>query len=657
MFEGRDGEIASSGQEPITPFHLAIKTDINGEKVILRRKDDLVLEDKDDLKRRQPLSFREFSQEVAQATGIDLYLEYREERKKKLSKDLEADPENAILKQRIDELGNSEGRRETSLGFQQTYAFDLRNEAETPDKYINLLGGTISVAKPWPIRFWMGAWDADALSGYMKGTLEVPFVPAKPEYTSQQKPQESLKFISLKEPLDLDNPDTQKFLENLQGNILKAHARRYAAHLLLRFNSDNIAAARTWIADFAKNNLTSAQKQREAANEWQKRRQAGDTTEGELFAMFLLSAAGYRALKFKDRDIPVDSAGSFLRGMKRPRRWLNDPDPNLWDEPYNGEIHSMIILAHENHERLQVEVEAVQNELRAFCEVVHLEEGERRFDEGRSIEPFGFTDGISQPRLIKQDIKDEIVERGNLNWDPAAPLDLVLVEEPGGHNSYGSFMVFRKLEQNVKVFKKATTELAEKLNVDKEKAGALAVGRYKDGTPLIPTQVNVAGILPNDFNFMDDQEGKVCPFHAHIRRMNPRGDLATFNVNIGTSDLSSLAFERSKRIVRHSIPYDHRADRSEENPETGVGLLFMCFQSSLDHFEIQQNAANSENFPREQEANGIDAIIGRSTDPDDPSAQSWGDIKFAMANFVTLKGGEYFFVPSLSFLTRLAETI
>jgi serine protease AprX len=653
VFEGRDGDIAPSGLEPIMPFRLKIKTKINGETVILQREDNLALENKDDLKRRQAQSLREFSKEVAQATGINLYLQYREERRKKLLQDLETDRDNTALTRRINELGNSKGRRETSLGFQQTYKFDLRNEAQTPNEYTDVLGGTFSAAKPWPIRFWMGAWDADALSGYIKGSVEIPFVPAKHECFI---PQESLKFISLKEPLDLNNPDAQKFLEDLQGNILKSHGRRYAAHLILRFNSENVAVVRTWIADFAKNNVTSAQKQREATDEWKKRRQSGDTTEGELFAMFLLSAAGYRALEFKDSDIPVDPAGSFLRGMKRPRKWLNDPTPSLWDKPYNDEIHSIIILAHENYEHLQVEVEAVQNELRAFCEVVHLEEGERKFDEGRSIEPFGFTDGISQPRLIKQDIEEEIEERGNLNWDPAASLDLVLVEEPGDNNSYGSFMVFRKLEQNVKGFKEAIKELAGKLGVDEQEAGALAVGRYKNGAPLIPTKVNKTETLSNDFNFMDDREGKVCPFQAHIRRTNPRGDLDTFQVRIGTTELSRLAFERSKRIVRHGIPYDHRTDQSEENPEIGVGLLFMCFQSSLDQFEIQQNAAHSENFPREQKYDGVDAIIGRSIDPNHPLKQSWGEIKFAMTDFVKLKGGEYFFAPSLPFLKKLTET-
>jgi hypothetical protein len=28
------------------------------------------------------------------------------------------------------------------------------------------------------VRFWMGGWDGDLMRGYLKGWLDVPFVPA-----------------------------------------------------------------------------------------------------------------------------------------------------------------------------------------------------------------------------------------------------------------------------------------------------------------------------------------------------------------------------------------------------------------------------------------------------------------------------------------------
>ncbi len=48
----------------------------------------------------------------------------------------------------------------------------------------------------------------------------------------------------------------------------------------------------------------------------------------------------------------------------------------------------------------------------------------------------------------------------------------------------------------------------------------------------------------------------------------------------------------------------------------------------------------------------MDAVIGQHPDP---LPQRWFGVAFSMANFVTLRGGEYFFAPSITFLTGLAD--
>ena len=35
-------------------------------------------------------------------------------------------------------------------------------------------GATLDLDEPWPLRAWLGAWDADALCGFAKGRLEIP---------------------------------------------------------------------------------------------------------------------------------------------------------------------------------------------------------------------------------------------------------------------------------------------------------------------------------------------------------------------------------------------------------------------------------------------------------------------------------------------------
>lgn len=105
----------------------------------------------------------------------------------------------------------------------------------------------------------------------------------------------------------------------------------------------------------------------------------------------------------------------------------------------------------------------------------------------------------------------------------------------------------------------------------------------------------------------------------------------------------------------------HRNTDLTDRPEKAVGLLFMCFQKDIaSQFEfLQQTWANNENFPKP--GTGVDGVIGQ-TGAAAASPQPWpteyrNDASprrpFDFANFVTMKGGEYFFCPSLSGIKNL----
>ena len=92
-------------------------------------------------------------------------------------------------------------------------------------------------------------------------------------------------------------------------------------------------------------------------------------------------------------------------------------------------------------------------------------------------------------------------------------------------------------------------------------------------------------------------------------------------------------------------------------PGYGVGLLFMCFQRSIaNQFALMQKMwAGNPCFAKP--ATGSDPIIGQRT----PGARAealqwpveWGKPETKPVDFgryVTLKGGEFFFAPSLRFL-------
>ena len=468
-------------------------------------------------------------------------------------------------------------------------------------------------------------------------------------------------MIDLASPLDLTNPEAPEFLANLQGNILKSHGRDHTAHLLLRFTAAP-AVVRPWIALFARTSITSAADSRLASEGW---KITGG--RGARFTMFLLSAAGYRALDLT-AAIPVPSgpfeppfAGEyFTRGMKNQAtlsdvngRTYNDPPAAAWEPGYQGDIHAMILLADDDSSRLDASVKTHCESLRGIAEILAVERGDTihdTFNGGEHvIEHFGFRDGISQPLVIKQEIDKEIAARGNAHWDPSAALSLLLTKEPGPDANYGSFMVFRKLEQNAAGYWNSLQQLADREHWDVEATGAMAVGRFRDGTPAVPTTPPPDPAAErNDFHYDSDPQGGKCPFHAHIRKTNPRGDITRL---LGVP----AEFERAKRIVRHGITYGPRPDLLQKppgpRPSRGVGLLFMCFQASLDQFVIQQEGADSNDFVTE--GTGPDAVYGQNPAPVDQTWPSTGTAKFNAGQFVKMLGGEYFFAPSLPFLTSL----
>ncbi len=133
-------------------------------------------------------------------------------------------------------------------------------------------------------------------------------------------------MINLQHPLDLNasDPNITEFLGNLQGNILKGHGRKYTVHFLVRFNPRFRKTARAWLSFFAESKVTSALEQIKQ----KERHQQG---QEELFATVLLSAAGYRALRINDLEIPDEGKGIFKSGMKVSFPNIEE-DLQTWDE-------------------------------------------------------------------------------------------------------------------------------------------------------------------------------------------------------------------------------------------------------------------------------------------------------------------------------------
>jgi Dyp-type peroxidase family len=472
--------------------------------------------------------------------------------------------------------------------------------------------------------------------------------------------------VDLKKLLDLGDitADEEAMLDDLQANILKGHGRDYTVNIFLHFEADRIDEVKGYLRRTGQL-LTPASQQLDEAQVFK-----ATGTPGEPVSCFFLSHSGYLVLNIDKAKIPTD--GKFVAGMKKSNTDLADPSPEQWDEPFQQDaddtaIHAMMLLADDDPDRVQAWARSRVALMEAKgISILGVEHGQAiRNVEGRGIEQFGYVDGRSQPLFIQQDVDEEkkTDPKKGFIWDPAFKLDRVLVPDPGGSSdrSHGSYFIFRKLEENVKGFKDKEGELAKALGLKgeaKERAGAMVVGRFEDGTPVVRHDEPVDDdVENNDFDFTGDPNGLKCPFRGHIRKTNPRGESVGPRV--------TLEQERAHIMARRGITYGERTfdpvtGEPSDEPEGDVGLLFMAYNVDVaNQFEFTQRLwVNNLEFLKPN--TGLDPVLGQgaSGSPDHHKwVDGWGDTtKVATLDFhgyVTLKGGEYFFAPSRSFFASL----
>jgi Dyp-type peroxidase family len=475
---------------------------------------------------------------------------------------------------------------------------------------------------------------------------------------------------------DPDDPNLLTLFGDLQAGILKGHGRDQAKHIFISFTGDQ-KKSKEWLR-YTSKQVTTATMQYEHAREFE-----ADGTE-HIYCNVMLSASGYVALGYSGDEFPDDKA--FRAGMKdldvaydtSPRgdhRPVKNPlADNLddWDPAFMQDSHVLMVLAyggdHTSEEKSKIaqivldqKLTDISNSLEGIGKVIGVETGfVIRNEHDQVIEHFGYVDGVSNPVFFKQDIDREFKNGGFERNDPSAPLGMVLASDPlGTRDSFGSFFVYRKMQQNILGFKRQKEALAEVLSeetgekVEAAYAGALAVGRFKDGTPVGEVASSGTTNLSNAYDYDNDVDGRKCPFQSHARQTNPRGDtVRAFGSPIG--------IERTRRIVRRGISYGS-PDLDPQEEWTDAGLLFMCCQNNIEHQFIfmQHTWCNNNNFVKKDV--GLDPLIGQSLEGTETVPQEWpakwgsktGDVSFSMSGSVLTRGGEYFFAPSLSFLRNI----
>lgn len=334
-------------------------------------------------------------------------------------------------------------------------------------------------------------------------------------------------------------------------------------------------------------------------------------------------------------------------------------------------------------------------------------------------EHFGFEDGTGDPvfegQYSLQDQEYRVHGRGKLmpnqTWQPLATGEFLIgypdesqelpqVVQPPRFVRNGTFMAFRKLHENVRTFDDyvaGQSRLYAQVNGIAEDVANLTlrakmVGRWPNGAPLMaaPTyddmlrfEVEWADIpalqaksgrrnraeadrlvaydrAMSDFRYADDPHGVRCPISAHIRRGNMRDMLDPY---LSTSDprhRDGSAVTNRRRILRRGLPYGP-FDPPDNNDSVERGVIFMVICSDLFRqfeFVLQQWI----NF-------GLDFSAGNDTCPllgrhhagskfiiqADPEGEDTPWIMNGLPQFVTMRGGEYFFVPGLNTLSMIAE--
>jgi Dyp-type peroxidase family len=369
----------------------------------------------------------------------------------------------------------------------------------------------------------------------------------------------------------------------------------------------------------------------------------------------------------------------FVQGMRARGAILSDTgknSPHHWDPMWReGQVHAWLGVHAQSPQSLQAQCAALQTMLESDdgAKVIGSQDAAALQINGQISpkEHFGYTDGFGNPEFLGLE-KDAQPGQGKLSadgkWTPLATGELLLgyADEAGelpvaplphllANN--GTFMVYRKLHQNVATFRKYLEEKGRLYPGGKEKLAAKFVGRWQDGTPLELSpdrqdQSIVADKNKNtNFTYGADLDGTRCPIGAHIRRTNPR-DAFGFNGKL----IDRRRISRRGMVYGPYVPPDQSANDTDEH-----GVVFMALNASLfRQFEfVQQQWIEYGNDARQ--GNDKDVLLGNHEDAGKFMIQGTADdtkdppfLCGGLPNFVELRGGDYFFMPSITALRLIA---
>jgi deferrochelatase/peroxidase EfeB len=434
-----------------------------------------------------------------------------------------------------------------------------------------------------------------------------------------------------------------------------------------------------------------------------------------------LSAEGLRALGVPE-TITSAFAPEFVAGLgadaNRARRLgdvgNNDPARWQWGGPSADQVPHVLVLVYARPGHLDEGCRSLEGQWAGAFELMRWLP---TTDMG-GVEPFGFTDGISQPEI---DWSREIAPRDQdrLAYGNLSCLGEFLLGYPNEYGRYtarplleargaaatqlpraedapecadlgrnGSYLVLRTLRQDVPGFWRFLDAQAGGGAAERQRIAEAMVGRAMDGRALVaPAPAPIAGVGPdaaarqaNGFTFDDDVAGLRCPVGAHVRRANPRNaDLPPGTHGLVSRALRMLGLDgtvlhgdavasvRFHRLLRRGREYGRLLSTDEAlaipAPAVEAGLQFVCLCADLARqFEFVQGAwiagTRFAGLPHEG-----DPLLGnRLAAPDEPDTAEFtmpragcpSRVIEGLPPFVDVVGGGYFFLPGVRALRYLA---
>jgi deferrochelatase/peroxidase EfeB len=419
------------------------------------------------------------------------------------------------------------------------------------------------------------------------------------------------------------------------------------------------------------------------------------------------TAAGLEALGVPP-SVLAGFSPEFLTGMteeNRARRLgdVGSNDPSHWEWGYaKSAPHLMVMFFSE------------PGRLRAFIQDSKTNAWNAAFEEQRwlgtadldGVEPFGWERqrNVTGPQIDYSNVValgefllgypneyNKYTDRPLLGAGSANAGGLLAAEDAPDKKDIGrngTYLVMRTLKQDVRSFWQFVNRQSSGNSAEADKLGAAFVGRTRAGDPLVPMQEQpIPGVGPdpeqirqNQFTFSEDPTGARCPFGAHVHRANPRNTdypgrptgfaklvtMLGFGPGGFRDDLmSSVRFHRILRRGREYgpelLPENALVPAPPNDPERG--LHFICLNANiLRQFEFLQNAwTMSTKFSGLTDEN--DPLVGiREAIPGCPTTDNFtipkdGGLRrrvSGLPQFVTVRGGAYFFLPGLRALRYFA---